>query len=72
MNMKTMPFAEPAAGFSRKNAAVRILTGDMHDKNTFEDKECVKIVDFTDFTVNEDGIMLNLPACSVAEVTING
>ena len=58
--------------FEAKNVSARILTGDMHDKNTFEDKECVKIADFTDFTVTEEGVVLNLPACAVVEVTING
>jgi alpha-N-arabinofuranosidase len=58
--------------FEAKNIAARILTGDMHDKNTFEDKECVKIADFADFTVTEEGVVLNLPACAVVEVTIHG
>jgi alpha-N-arabinofuranosidase len=58
--------------FEAKTVAARILTGDMHDKNTFEDKECVKIADFADFTVTEEGIVLNLPACAVVEVTIHG
>ncbi|MBQ2954182.1 MAG: alpha-N-arabinofuranosidase [Clostridia bacterium] len=55
-----------------QRVTARILTGEMHDKNTFEDKENVKIVDFTDFTVTGGGVVLNLPACSVVEVTING
>ena len=58
------------AGFDAKNVSVRILTGDMHDMNTFEDKEKVKIADFTDFAITEEGIVLNLPGCSVAEVTV--
>ena len=60
------------ANFDAKNVSVRILTGEMHDMNTFEDKEKVKIADFTDFACTEEGIVLNLPACSVAEVTIRG
>ena len=40
--------------------------------NTFVNKENVKIVDFADFTVTEGGVVLNLPTCSVVEVTING
>ena len=60
------------AGMDAKNVAVRILTGEMHDKNTFEDKENVKIADFTDFAVTEEGVVLNLPGCSVVEVTIRG
>ena len=60
------------AGFDAKNVSVRILTGDMHDMNTFEDKEKVKIADFTDFAITDEGIVLNLPGCSVAEVTVSG
>ena len=55
-----------------KKVTARILTGEMHEKNTFEDKENVKIVDFTDFEVTEEGIVLNMPACSVVEVTVRG
>lgn len=55
-----------------KTVSARILTGDMHDKNTFENKENVVIRDFTGFTVTEDGLTLELPACAVAEVTIRG
>ena len=60
------------ANFDAKTVTARILTGDMHDKNTFEDKECVKIADFTDFTVEGGVITLNLPACAVVEVTVRG
>ena len=58
--------------FCAKDVSVRILTGDMHDHNTFEDKEKVHIADFTDFTVEGGKITLNLPACSVVEVTARG
>ena len=60
------------AGFDVKDVSVRILHGDMHDMNTFEDKEHVKIEAFTDFEVTGEGVVLNLPGCSVAEVTIRG
>ena len=58
--------------FCAKDVSVRILTGDMHDHNTFEDKEKVHIADFTDFTVEGGKITMNLPACSVVEVTARG
>ena len=58
--------------FDVKNVTARILTGEMHEKNTFEDKENVKIVDFTDFEITEEGIVLNMPACSVVAVTVSG
>ncbi|MBQ8554304.1 MAG: alpha-N-arabinofuranosidase [Clostridia bacterium] len=60
------------ANFDAKDVSVRILTGDMHDMNTFENQNAVQIREFTDFTVNEQGIVLNMPACSVVEVTVRG
>ena len=60
------------AGCDVKNVTAHILTGDMHAKNTFEDQHAVEIADFTDFTVTEAGIEMNLPGCSVAEVTVRG
>ena len=69
---KTQQVTLAIENFEANDVVARILTGDMHDKNTFEDKECVKIADFADFTVTEEGIVLNLPACAVVEVTIHG
>ena len=60
------------ANFDAKNVSVRILTGKMDALNTFEDQHAVEIADFTDFTVTEEGVELNLPACSVVEVTVRG
>ena len=60
------------ANFDAKDVSVRILTGEIHDMNAFEDKENVKIADFTDFEVTGEGVVLNMPACSVVEVTVRG
>ncbi len=58
------------AGMDLSKVSARILSGDMHDKNTFEDQNAVHIVDFSDFTVENGAIVLNLPACCVVEVTV--
>ena len=55
-----------------QKVTARILSGEMHEKNTFEDKENVKIAEFTDFAVENGCVVMNLPACCVVEVTING
>ena len=60
------------ANFDAKKVSVRILTGEIHAKNTFEDQHAVEIADFTDFEVTCEGIVLNMPACSVVEVTVRG
>ena len=60
------------ANFDAKNVSVRILAGQMDALNTFENQHAVEIADFTDFAVTEEGIVLNMPACSVVEVTLRG
>jgi alpha-N-arabinofuranosidase len=47
-----------------------ILTGDIHDKNDFNNKDVVKIVEFTDFRKLKDGFTATLPACSIVKFTI--
>ena len=60
------------AGMDAKNVSVRILSGEMDALNTFENQHAVEIREFTDFAVTEEGIVLNMPACSVVEVTVRG
>ena len=60
------------AGMEAKNVTARILTGAIDAKNTFEDQHAVEIADFADFAVTAEGIEMNLPACSVVEVTVRG
>ncbi|MBQ8201904.1 MAG: alpha-N-arabinofuranosidase [Clostridia bacterium] len=59
-------------GFEVQNVAARILTGDMHDMNTFEEQNKVHIVDFGGVEKAEGGLKLTLPACSVVEITVRG
>ncbi|MBQ3155542.1 MAG: alpha-N-arabinofuranosidase [Clostridia bacterium] len=58
--------------FDAKQVSVRILTGDICAKNTFEDQHAVEIRDFTGFEVTDEGVVLTLPACAVAEITVRG
>ncbi len=60
------------AGMDAKNVSVLILSGEMDALNTFENQHAVEIREFTDFAVTEEGIVLNMPACSVVEVTVRG
>ena len=49
----------------------RILTGTMAAHNTFDEPECVKEEDFTDYRITEDGdLAVELPACSVVQIEI--
>lgn len=47
-----------------------ILCGDIHDKNDFNNKENVKVVDFNDFEILADGFVATLPPCSVVKFII--
>lgn len=47
-----------------------ILTEDMHAHNTFDEPDKVAEKEFTDFTVSENTITLNLPACAVLSIRI--
>ncbi len=57
-------------GFDIKNVSARILTGDMHDMNTFDQPDHVRISDFRAVTLTADGLYLTLPPCAVAEITL--
>ncbi len=47
-----------------------ILTGDIHDKNDFDDTDNVKTVEFTDFRKISDGFYATLPPCSIVKFVI--
>ena len=57
---------------SGKAAAVEgmILTGEMHEHNTFDNPEQVKCTSFDDVKLADDGLKLTLPKCSVLHLTV--
>ena len=61
-----------AANLDVKQLSARILTGAMNDCNTFDVPNTVEIADFTGFEITGEGVVLELPACSVIQVTIRG
>lgn len=58
------------ADFAVTSVEAEIVTGDVHDHNTFENKEVVKTERFTDFEVTADGFIAKLPPCSVVKFII--
>ena len=58
------------ADFEVKEIKAEILAGKPGDYNSFEDKECVKTGEFSDFTACADGFTAKLPACSVVKFVI--
>ncbi len=47
-----------------------ILTGKMDAHNTFENPNVVKLEDFTDYTLTEQGIRFTIPPCSVLHLEV--
>ena len=53
-----------------KSIKAEILTGECHDKNDFDNADCVKTVEFSDFRKLSDGFTATVPACSVVRFVI--
>lgn len=47
-----------------------VLSGDIHDKNDFDNADVVKIKEFSNFRQLKDGFTATLPACSVVKFII--
>lgn len=56
----------------RKVKAVcgQIVSGEMHQMNTFEHPDNVKVRTFDDVKITEDGLSFTLPACAVVHLTV--
>ncbi len=53
-----------------KSVKAEIITGDIHDKNDFDNDTVVEIKEFTDFTLTADGFSAVIPPCSVVKFVI--
>ena len=47
-----------------------VLSGDIHDRNDFDNADVVKIKEFSNFRQLKDGFTATLPACSVVKFII--
>lgn len=56
--------------FTATEVKGEIVHGEMADKNTFEEKECVKVREFTGAEITEKGIHFTIPRCSVLHLTV--
>lgn len=53
-----------------KSVKAEIISGDIHDKNDFDNADNVKTKEFTDFRKLSDGFTANIPPCSVVKFVI--
>lgn len=52
-----------------KSVKGEYITGDIHDKNEFEETRVIKKI-FTDLKQSKNQLLLNLPSCSIVHMTI--
>lgn len=57
------------AAYHHGSVTGEIVHGDMHDKNTFEAPDCVKVCPFDAFEETKDGFSFTIPRCSVVHLT---
>ena len=58
------------ADFALTGLEAEILTGDIHDYNSFENKNVVGTKAFSDYEILADGFKATLPPCSVTKFVI--
>lgn len=58
------------ADFTVNSVVAEIVTGDVRNHNTFDNKDVVKTEDFTDFILTADGFIANVPPCSVVKFIV--
>ena len=59
------PIETTILGKKVESIKAQIVTQEMHAKNTFENPECVKEVEFTAYELTEKGLKFRIPASSV-------
>lgn len=67
---ETYPVRALVTGNCTGSIKGQIVTGEMHQKNTFEQPNCVEIKEFTDFVSTEDGFEFRIPPCSVVHLAV--
>ncbi|MCI5650418.1 MAG: alpha-N-arabinofuranosidase [Fusicatenibacter sp.] len=65
------PIEATILGKKPEHITAEIVTGEMHDKNTFEDPDCVKVQSFNGVAKVHAGIAFTIPACSVLHIAIS-
>ncbi len=67
---KSCPVETLIDEFDAKSVSAKILTGDMHDMNTFEAPDTVKEEVFNDVVLKAGKLSFTIPPCSVMNITL--
>ncbi|MDD7740306.1 MAG: alpha-L-arabinofuranosidase C-terminal domain-containing protein [Lachnospiraceae bacterium] len=65
------PIEAAILGMRPEQIMAEIVTGEMHEKNTFEDPDCVKVQSFDGVSKVHGGIAFTIPACSVLHIAVS-
>ncbi|MDY2937766.1 MAG: alpha-L-arabinofuranosidase C-terminal domain-containing protein, partial [Fusicatenibacter sp.] len=65
------PIEAAILGMRPEQITAEIVTGEMHEKNTFEDPDCVKVQSFDGVSKVHGGIAFTIPACSVLHIAVS-
>ena len=57
--------------YSAGEVSGEIVSGEMHEKNTFEAPDCVKVRAFNEVSVTEQGLSFTIPPCAVVHLTVS-
>lgn len=68
---ESYPIDAVLVDFAAGEVQGEIVSGEMHEKNTFEAPDCVQVRSFDQVTVTEQGLSFTIPPCAVVHLTVS-
>ena len=68
---QSYPIDAVLVDFAAGEVQGEIVSGEMHEKNTFEAPDCVQVRSFDQVTVTEQGLSFTIPPCAVVHLTVS-
>ncbi|MDO4336884.1 MAG: alpha-L-arabinofuranosidase C-terminal domain-containing protein [Eubacteriales bacterium] len=67
---ETYPVKTNIVEFAASEVKGEMVQGEMHEKNTFDEPDAVKVKEFTDIEMTEGGFCFRIPPCAVVHLTV--
>lgn len=68
---ESYPIDAVLVDFAAGEVQGEIVSGEMHEMNTFEAPDCVQVRSFDQVTVTEQGLSFTIPPCAVVHLTVS-
>ncbi len=68
---QSYPIDAVLVDFAAGEVQGEIVSGEMHEMNTFEAPDCVQVRSFDQVTVTEQGLSFTIPPCAVVHLTVS-